>query len=125
MDIIRFVNCHEKGRAIGNPHVVIYGPKDFLGRDEEGCHLPYSHLEVHLGELEQSSRRSLSQDTLLDGASCSLPQSRRRSSHNCRGYCVPRLLYLLKNRGIRKPSDLPPGYVPPNLGVPCCRGIEI
>ena len=35
------------------------------------------------------------------------------------------LPYLLKNRGIRKPSDLPPGVVPPNLGVPCCLGIEI
>ena len=44
-------------RAIGDPHVVVDGSEDFLRRDEEGCHLPYSHLEVHLREFEQSSRK--------------------------------------------------------------------
>ena len=34
------------------------------------------------------------------------------------------ILYLLKNRGMRKPSDRPPaGAVPPKFGfAPCCLG---
>jgi len=34
--------------------------------------------------------------------------------------------HLLKNCGIRNPSDRPPSVVPPYLGVPLfCRGIEM
>ena len=33
------------------------------------------------------------------------------------------VMYLLKNRGIRRPSERPDGIVLPKLGVPaCCRG---
>ena len=38
----------------------------------------------------------------------------------------PNHTHLLKNRGIRSPSDRLAGVVPPKLGVPpCCRGIEM
>ena len=37
--------------------MVVDGSEDFLRRDEEGCHLPYSKFEVHLRKFEQSSRR--------------------------------------------------------------------
>lgn len=46
-------------------------------------------------------------------------------SHRWLLVTFPAPAYLLKNRGIRKLSDLPPGVVPPNFGVPCCRGIDI
>ena len=37
------------------------------------------------------------------------------------------MAYRLKNRGIRKPSDLPLGLVvPPKFGgPPCCRGSDM
>lgn len=34
--------------------MVVDGPEDFLGRNEQGRHLPDGHLKVHLRELEQS-----------------------------------------------------------------------
>ena len=32
--------------------MVVYRSENFLRRKEEAGHLPYGHLEVHLGELE-------------------------------------------------------------------------
>ena len=32
--------------------VVVYRLKDLLGCNKQVCHLPHSHLEVHLRELE-------------------------------------------------------------------------
>ena len=33
-------------------YVVVYRSEDFFGGDEEGCHFPYCHFEIHLREFE-------------------------------------------------------------------------
>ena len=35
--------------------MIVDRSKDFLGRYKQGRHLPYGHLEVHLGEFEESA----------------------------------------------------------------------
>jgi hypothetical protein len=34
--------------------VVVYLPKDFLGRNDQAHNLPHGHFKVHLRELEQA-----------------------------------------------------------------------
>lgn len=33
-------------------YMIVHGLKDFLGRNQQRCHFPNGHLEVHLWELE-------------------------------------------------------------------------
>lgn len=42
---------------MGGIYVIVDGPEDLLGRDQETRHLPRRHFEIHLGELEQSDSR--------------------------------------------------------------------
>ena len=61
--------------------MVVYRPKDFLGRDEEARHLPDCHLEVHLGELEESAPRVIG---LLAACNCdNSRRARRRLASDC------------------------------------------
>ena len=87
--------------------MIVYRSEDLLRRYQQACHLPNSHLEVHLRELEQPERRAISQDVRF----------------LARGEVSA---YRLKNRGIRKPSDREVDIVPPKLeDPPCCLGIDI
>ena len=115
--------------------MVIYRPEHLLGRYEETGHLPDRHFEIHLGEFKESLEKSQCKP------SASISLSVRRCKHGvasivgvsssssllilppgtrCHG------THLLKNRGIRSPSDRPAGVAAPKLGVPpCWRGIDM
>lgn len=121
--------------------MIIDRSKNFLRRYEDGCHLPYCHLEIHLGELEQSIRThqqtsfaqsshndyfscSIDHSTLIDDVVSPAPTSLANPVH--RLLCSVPSAHLLKNCGIRSPSDRPPSVLPPYLEVPLlCRGIEM
>lgn len=122
--------------------MIVNRSEDFLRRYENGRHLPYCHLEVHLGELEQPNMGPSAE--LLHQVSSwvfgffaawfsALSLTSLCRSRQPYGIILPvvRLCrvpstHLLKNCGIRSPSDRPPNVFPPYLGVPLfCRGIEM
>lgn len=45
------------GRRVA--HMIVYRSKNFLGGDDEMCHFPDGHFEVHLRELKQSRSYSV------------------------------------------------------------------
>lgn len=45
-------------------NVVVYRSEHLLRRNEQTCHLPDRHLEIHLGEFEQSGTRKKQQQTV-------------------------------------------------------------
>ena len=49
-----YISClHRFDGVLVRAYVVVDLAEDFLGRDDQAHHLPYRHLKVHLGELEQ------------------------------------------------------------------------
>lgn len=50
--------------------MVVYGPKHLLWRYYQARHLPYGHLEVHLGELEQSLEEARHSDAFVSTRGC-------------------------------------------------------
>ena len=40
------------GGKCEEPYVIVNGSEDLLWRYKEACHLPYCHLEIHLGKFE-------------------------------------------------------------------------
>lgn len=57
--------------------MVINRPKDFLGRDEQMCHLPNRHLKVHLREFEEPAMSCHDHQLFLD------PSFRRNGTAWC------------------------------------------
>jgi hypothetical protein len=51
----------------GIPYVVVYLSEDLLGRYDQAHDLPYSHLEVHLRELEQTLEEARHSDLIPAG----------------------------------------------------------
>jgi hypothetical protein len=51
----------------GIPYVVVYLSEDLLGRYDQAHDLPYSHLEVHLRELEQALEKARHSDLIPAG----------------------------------------------------------
>ena len=45
--------------------MVIYASKDFLGSYQQTPHLPYGHLEIHLGELEEALEEARHAEAIL------------------------------------------------------------
>lgn len=49
--------AHEQHQCAGGQErtlVIVHGPEHLLRREEQAGHLPHGHLEVHLGEFEES-----------------------------------------------------------------------
>ena len=83
---------------VGCSYMIVYRLEDSFWRYQQPCHLPYGHLEVHLGELEESVGTTAQHDLHYD-----------EPAHTTD---------LLKNLGIRI-SDLDAvGVVLPNCAEP-------
>jgi hypothetical protein len=97
---------HDQG-VVKPTYMVVYRFEDLLGRNQQRCHLPNSHLKVHLRELEESVPPIAYQPLL--------PFTSLISSGP----------YLLKKRGIRTLDPRVAG-VEPKLAEPACwRGREM